>query len=118
MREGIGVIPYFSLARGLSHRQVPLAKPTSARARAGKGMKKFLNERGHAILARARRRGASDCRATPAQVALAWLMTRPGVTAPIASATSVAQLDEIMAATRLRSTRTTRRTLDRRAPEG
>jgi aryl-alcohol dehydrogenase-like predicted oxidoreductase len=36
-----------------------------------------------------------------AQVALAWLMQRPGVTAPIASATSVAQLDELMAATRL-----------------
>jgi aryl-alcohol dehydrogenase-like predicted oxidoreductase len=40
-------------------------------------------------------------RATPAQIALAWLMTRPAVTAPIASATNLAQLDEIMAATRV-----------------
>ena len=40
-------------------------------------------------------------RATPAQVALAWLMTRPAVTAPIASATSVAQLEELVGATRL-----------------
>ena len=39
--------------------------------------------------------------ATPAQVALAWLLTRPGVTAPIASATSVAQLDELIGATRI-----------------
>jgi aryl-alcohol dehydrogenase-like predicted oxidoreductase len=39
--------------------------------------------------------------ATPAQIAIAWLMTRPAVTAPIASATSLVQLDEIMAATRV-----------------
>ena len=40
--------------------------------------------------------------ATPAQVSLAWLMTRPGVTAPIASATSVEQLDDILAAAEVR----------------
>jgi aryl-alcohol dehydrogenase-like predicted oxidoreductase len=44
---------------------------------------------------------ASDLGAKPAQVALAWLMARPSVTAPIASATTLAQLDELVAATRL-----------------
>ena len=63
-------------------------------------MKKYLNPRGLRILAAldavAERHGA-----TPAQVALAWLMTRPSVTAPIASATSIEQLDELIGATRL-----------------
>ncbi len=63
-------------------------------------MKKFLNPRGMRILdalaAVARRLDA-----TSAQVALAWLMTRPGVTAPIASATSLEQLQELLAATRV-----------------
>lgn len=60
----------------------------------------YLNDRGSAILAalddEAAQRGA-----TPAQVALAWLIARPGLTAPIASATSVAQLGELMAGARL-----------------
>src|SRR5487761_2727669 len=46
-------------------------------------------------------RVATRIAATPVQVSLAWLMARPGVTAPIASATSVAQLGELIAATRL-----------------
>jgi len=58
-------------------------------------MKQFLNARGFRILdaldAVAARRGA-----TPAQISLAWLMQRPGVTAPIASATSMAQLEELL----------------------
>ena len=63
-------------------------------------MAKFLNPRGLRILA-ALEVAARERNATMAQVALAWLMHRPSVTAPIASATSVAQLDELMAATRL-----------------
>jgi aryl-alcohol dehydrogenase-like predicted oxidoreductase len=63
-------------------------------------MQKYLNPRGLRILA-ALDAVSNRCSATMAQVALAWLMQRPGVTAPIASATSVAQLDELMAATRL-----------------
>jgi aryl-alcohol dehydrogenase-like predicted oxidoreductase len=64
-------------------------------------MKKFLNPRGMKILdaldAIARR-----YRAKPAQIALAWLMARPGVTAPIASATSLDQLREILSAVTLK----------------
>jgi aryl-alcohol dehydrogenase-like predicted oxidoreductase len=64
-------------------------------------MQKFLNPRGFAILA-ALQSVAGRLDATMAQVALAWLMQQPGVTAPIASATSLPQLAELMAATRLR----------------
>ena len=45
---------------------------------------------------------AAEHRATPAQVALAWLIARPGITAPIASATSLEQLEDLIAAARLR----------------
>jgi len=99
VREGIGVITYFSLASGFltgkyrSH--ADLGKSTR-----GGGMAKHLNPRGHAILA-ALDRTSARLSATPAQVALAWLMTRPSVVAPIASATNVAQLRELMAATEL-----------------
>ncbi|MBV8622317.1 MAG: aldo/keto reductase, partial [Herbaspirillum sp.] len=68
-------------------------------ARGGR-VKGYLNERGLKILAAldtvAERRAS-----TPASVALAWLIARPSVTAPIASATSLAQLDALVAATRL-----------------
>jgi len=63
-------------------------------------MAKFLNPRGRRILA-ALDDVARRYAATPAQVALAWLIHRPSVTAPIASATSVAQMDELTAAARL-----------------
>ncbi len=74
-------------------------------------MHKFLNPRGLRILA-ALDAVAGRYGATPAQIALAWLMARPGVTAPIASATSVAQLDALLAATRIVLDDDARRTLD------
>jgi aryl-alcohol dehydrogenase-like predicted oxidoreductase len=63
-------------------------------------MKKYLDPRGHRILA-ALDDVAARVDATPARVALAWLMARPGVTAAIASATSLAQFEELAAAMRL-----------------
>ncbi len=60
-------------------------------------MKKYLNERGLRILA-ALDAVAARHSATPAQVAIAWLMAQPAVTAPIASATSIGQLEQIMGA--------------------
>ncbi|HEX7339385.1 MAG TPA: aldo/keto reductase, partial [Rhodanobacteraceae bacterium] len=66
----------------------------------GAGAGQYLNARGLAVLA-ALDTVAARHHATPAQVALAWLMTRPGITAPIASATSVAQLRELAKATEL-----------------
>ena len=100
LREGIGVIPYFSLAAGFLtgkyRSEADLAK--SAR---GPGLKKYLNAHGANVLA-ALETAASRHGATMAQVALAWLIAQPGVTAPIASATSVAQLEELLGAVRLR----------------
>jgi aryl-alcohol dehydrogenase-like predicted oxidoreductase len=67
----------------------------------GAGMKRYLDARGLRVLA-ALDAVATKVGTTPAQVALAWLIARPGITAPIASATSLAQLDEIMGAARLK----------------
>jgi aryl-alcohol dehydrogenase-like predicted oxidoreductase len=99
VREDIGVISYFSLASGFLTGKYRSAQDFGKSAR-GKGMEKYLNPRGHAVLDALVAVG-ERLRATPAQVALAWLMTRPAVVAPIASATSVPQLEEIMGAMRL-----------------
>ena len=98
--EGLGVIGYFSLAAGFLTGKYRSAEAASGRARETR-VAHYLNPRGFALLdvldAVAAEHGAS-----PAQVALAWVMARPGITAPIASATSVAQLDELIAAATLR----------------
>ena len=99
IRENLGVIPYYSLAAGFLTGKYR-SDADYGKSERGPGMKKYLNPRGLAIVdALVRIAGAHG--ATPAQIALAWLMTRPGVTAPIASATSVEQLDELIGATRL-----------------
>jgi aryl-alcohol dehydrogenase-like predicted oxidoreductase len=97
--EGIGVISYYSLAAGFLTGKYR-SEADSGKSPRGANMKKYLNPRGHRILA-ALDEVAMRLSATPAQVALAWLVAQPGVTAPIASATSVAQLDELIAGTRL-----------------
>jgi len=99
IREGIGVVTYYSLAAGFLTGKYR-SEADFAKSPRGSGMNKYLNPRGLRILA-ALDAVASRFRVTPAQVALAWLIHRPGVTAPIASATSVAQLDQLIAATRL-----------------
>jgi aryl-alcohol dehydrogenase-like predicted oxidoreductase len=99
VHEGLGVIPYFSLAAGFLTGKYR-SEADFAKSARGPGLKKYLNERGAAVLA-ALETVAGRERATLAQVALAWLMAQPGITAPIASATSVAQLDELMGAARL-----------------
>lgn len=99
LRADIGVITYFSLAAGFLTGKYRSEKDYAKSPR-GPGMKKYLNERGLRILD-ALDDVAGRLRATPAQVALAWLMAQPGVTAAIASATSLAQLDDLLAATRL-----------------
>jgi aryl-alcohol dehydrogenase-like predicted oxidoreductase len=100
VREGVGVITYFSLAAGFltGKYRSPADFGKSAR---GEGMKKFMNDRGFRILDALAAVG-KRLAATQAQVALAWLMARPGVTAPIASATSGAQLDELLGAAALK----------------
>ncbi len=97
--EEIGVIGYFSLAAGFLTGKYREAGSAAGRARENR-VAPYLNPRGFALLdvldAVAQEQGAS-----PAQVALAWIIARPGITAPIASATSVAQLDELLGAARL-----------------
>ena len=99
VRENIGVITYFSLAAGFLTGKYR-SEADFAKSARGAGMQKFLNPRGFAILA-ALEAVAQKYHATMAQVAVAWLMHRPSVTAPIASATSVAQLEELVVAARL-----------------
>jgi aryl-alcohol dehydrogenase-like predicted oxidoreductase len=110
IEENIGVITYFSLAAGFLTGKYRSEADLRKSARGG-GIKKFLNSRGHRILDALEAVGAR-VQATPAQVALAWLMSRPGVTAPIASATSVEQLEEIMASTRIALDADAQRALD------
>jgi len=93
-KEGLGVIPYWSLAAGFLTGKYRSEADLGKSPRGG-GMKKYLDARGLGILA-AVDKVAKHHRSTPAAVAIAWLIARPGITAPIASATSVAQLDEVM----------------------
>jgi aryl-alcohol dehydrogenase-like predicted oxidoreductase len=110
IREKLGVITYFSLAAGFLTGKYRSQADFGKSAR-GPGMKKYVNPRGMKILD-ALDRVARRYAATPAQIALAWLMAQPGVTAPIASATSVAQLDELVAATKLELDAEAMRALD------
>ncbi|MEO8460168.1 MAG: aldo/keto reductase [Dokdonella sp.] len=99
-KQGIGVVSYFSLARGfLSGKYRSAADVTKSSAR-GEGIRKYLNPRGTRILA-ALDLVAARHTSNPAQIALAWLLARPSITAPIASATSLDQLDDLIAATKL-----------------
>lgn len=96
---GIGVIPYYSLASGFLTGKYRSVEDLHKSPR-GQGVKKYLGERGTRIL------GALDDVAkrystAPAAIALAWLMARPSITAPIASATSQDQLQSLIKATQL-----------------
>ena len=99
-RENVGVINYYALASGfLSGKYRSEADLAKSRARGG-SVKKYLTTQGLNVLA-ALDEVAAAHKATPSQVALAWLMARPGITAPIASATSVEQLRELTGAAAL-----------------
>jgi len=99
IENGLGVLSYFSLASGFLTGKYRSATDVANKAR-GDFVKKYLNERGFRILD-ALDQVAKRLHATPAQVALAWLIARRTVTAPIASATSLAQLKELIGATKL-----------------
>ena len=97
-RENLGVINYFSLASGFLTGKYRSEKDIEGRAR-GYRVKDMMNERGFRIL-KALDKVSAETGATPAQVSLAWVSAH-GVTAPIASATSLEQLQEIIGATEL-----------------
>ena len=98
--EGLGVIPYFSLAAGFLTGKYR-SEADLAKSPRGQAVKKYLNERGFRILA-ALDQVAKQTSSTPTAVALAWLLARPSITAPIASATSVEQLQTLIAGTQLK----------------
>jgi aryl-alcohol dehydrogenase-like predicted oxidoreductase len=99
LAEEIGVITYFSLAKGFLSGKYRGEGDLGQSPRGG-GVKGYLNPRGFRILA-ALDDIAATHNARPAEVALAWIIEREGVTAPIASATSLAQLESLIAATSL-----------------
>ena len=98
-KEGLAVIPYFSLAAGFLTGKYR-SEADLAQSPRGARVKSYLNDRGFRILA-ALEQVAARYKCRMPEVALAWLMARPGVTAPIASATSLEQLESLVAATRL-----------------
>jgi len=100
LAENLGVIPYFALASGFLTGKYRSPEDASKSPRGASVVGKYLNDRGlrilHALDDVAKRHNAK-----PAEVALAWLIAREGVTAPIASATSREQLESLVLATRL-----------------
>jgi aryl-alcohol dehydrogenase-like predicted oxidoreductase len=108
---GLGVIPYFSLASGFLTGKYRTEQDLAKSPRGG-GVKKYLTPRGLAILA-ALDTVSANHGCGPAEVALAWLMAREGVTAPIASATSVEQMKSFSTAASLALSADEQATLDR-----
>ena len=99
-QEQVGVISYYALASGfLSGKYRSEADLAKSKARGG-AVKKYLTPQGLNVLGTLDDIAAAH-KATPSQVALAWQMARPGITAPIVSATSVAQLRELAGAVEL-----------------
>lgn len=97
----VGVIPYYSLASGFLTGKYRSADDKGQSPRGNGVVGKYLNERGARILA-ALDETAAETGATPTQVALAWLMARPGLTAPIASASKPAQMGDLLASAELK----------------
>ncbi|WP_337177738.1 aldo/keto reductase [Paludisphaera sp.] len=100
LREKIGVIPYYSLASGFLTGKYRSEADLSKSATRGGSVRKYLNEKGLGVV-KALDEIAAGLGVKPASVALAWLIARPSVTAPIASATSVEQLDDLVKAVTL-----------------
>jgi aryl-alcohol dehydrogenase-like predicted oxidoreductase len=98
-KEDLGVITYYSLASGFLTGKYRTKADTEGKTR-GEGVVHYLDDKGLRILA-ALDKVAAETGATPAEIALAWLMAKPAVTAPIASATSLAQLASLMRAATL-----------------
>jgi aryl-alcohol dehydrogenase-like predicted oxidoreductase len=98
-KEGLGVINYFPLAGGFLTGKYRSEKDAAGKARA-RNVTKYLNERGFKIVA-ALDQVAKKYNATPARAALAWLLARPSITAPIVSATNLDQLKDLISSIEL-----------------
>ena len=108
--RGIGVINYFALAAGFLTGKYR-SEADLAKSPRGGGVAKYLDDRGHRILA-ALDAAATTLGVTPSHIAIAWLIARPSITAPIASATRIEQLHDLIAAAQLHLTAETIAALD------
>lgn len=104
LSQELGTINYFALASGFLSGKYRSAADAGLSVRGQKIVEKYLDARGLRIL-KALDEVAENSGARPAQVALAWQLAQPGITAPIASATSIAQLDELVGAAHLKLSR-------------
>jgi aryl-alcohol dehydrogenase-like predicted oxidoreductase len=100
MENQIGVISYYALASGFLTGKYRTERDLSKSPR-GQGIRKYLNERGFRIL-KALDEVSAELNANPAQVSIAWLLARPSITAPIASATKIEQLNDLIRAVELK----------------
>lgn len=100
LNNGLGVINYYALASGFLSGKYRSAADQDKSLRGG-GMKYYLNERGFKIL-KALDQVSEQYNANLASIALAWLIARPSVTAPIASVTNLSQLDDLIKAANIR----------------
>lgn len=98
--QQMGTINYYALASGFLSGKYRSAADAGKSARGQKIVDTYLNERGMRIL-KALDEVSEDAGCTPAQAALAWQIAQPGITSPIVSATSLAQLDELVKAASL-----------------
>jgi aryl-alcohol dehydrogenase-like predicted oxidoreductase len=98
-KEGLGVINYFPLAGGFLTGKYRSESDVAGKARA-RNVTKYLNERGFKIVD-ALDKVAKKFNATPARVSLAWLLSRPSITAPIVSATNIEQLKDLISSVEL-----------------
>jgi aryl-alcohol dehydrogenase-like predicted oxidoreductase len=110
MAEDMGVITYFGLARGFLSGKYRSHRDLEGSARGG-GIGKYLDGRGMRILG-VLDEVAADTGNTQAEIALAWIMTRKGVTAPISSATNLTQLESLIKAASIRLSDPASRLLD------
>ncbi|MGP8119508.1 MAG: aldo/keto reductase [Xanthobacteraceae bacterium] len=101
LKHKLGVIPYYSLASGFLSGKYRSAGDLDKSAARGRAVAKYLDGKGPNVLA-ALDEVAAAAAATPAQVALAWLMARPSITAPIASASKPEQLNDLVKAATLK----------------
>ena len=99
VKEELGVISYFSLARGFLSGKYRQESDRSQSPR-GAGVKKYMNDRGFQIIDTLEEI-AAEHKSNCAQIAIAWLVHRPSITAPIASATKMEQLDDLIAAAQI-----------------
>ena len=99
-REDVGVISFYALAAGFLSGKYRSPEDAARSPRGKNVVARYLNARGLRIVA-ALDEAAQRLGSSPARVAVAWVMSRPGLTAPIASATSRAQLGELIQAAQL-----------------